>query len=220
MSAVLKVEFIQAEDNLARHGQDVTAGGSFKNDAEIEKANIPHNEKNNFSQYGAWVMSGNQGRTTMYTRDREGITDLPLPYGVKPDTQAASCGTHIVFGHGPDLDHFRKRDFRSVNNLAIDNKVKSSVYFEPHFQAEAYLSHLDQTKKSQLPGDQTLAQTKSLIHTHDSYRPINPHLSRYGEVETLKDARKTTGFKFYDDFTKRFDQSHLNTKLRAPQYIN
>lgn len=154
----------------------------------------------------------------MYTRDREGITDIPLPYGVKPDTQVASCGTHIVFGHGPDLSHFRQRDFRSINNLAIDNKVKSKTFFEPHFNAEAHLSQLDQN--IQTSQRNSGFQGKSSVHTHDSYRPINPHLSRYGEVQTLKDAKRDTGFKFYDDFTKRFDQSHLNTKLRAPQYIN
>lgn len=168
------------------------------------------------------MVNSHQGRTTMYTRDREGITDIPLPYGVKPDTQAASCGSHIVFGHGPNLENFRDRDFRSVNNLTIDNKVKSKVFLEPHFNAESHLSKLDQTHKSQLVNSQPLAASaaKSIIHTHDSYRPLNPHVSKYGEVQTLKDARRDTSFKFYEDFTKRFDQPHMNTKLRAPQYIN
>lgn len=43
-------------------------------------------------------------------------------------------------------------------------------------------------------------------------------VSRYGEVETLKENKKTTDYKFYDDFTKRFDQTHKGTKLREPYY--
>lgn len=106
--------------------------------------------------------------------------------------------------------------------MSIDNQVKCQLYLDPHFDPEAHLSQLDQSKKASYlqsnPGVD-LAKT-SMVHTHDSYRPLNPHLSRYGEVETLKDARRTTGFKYYDDFTKRFDQSHMNTKLRGPMYIN
>lgn len=120
------------------------------------------------------------------------------------------------------MNQFRSRDFRSVHNLSIDNKVKSQLYLDPHFNPENHLGQLDQTRKTALmqsnPGAD-LTKT-SLVHTHDSYRPVNPYLSRYGEVETLKDAKKNTGFKYYDDFTKRFDQTHMNTKLRAPQYIN
>ena len=155
----------------------------------------------------------------MYTRDREGIQDIPLPYGVKPDTQAASCGSHIVFGHGSDLEKFRSRDFRSVNNLAIDNKVKSSLFLDPHFKAEPHLATVNEQLQRESASLQPSTLQKS-VHTHDSYRMPNPHLSRYGEVKNLTDARTDTGFKFYDNFTKRFDQPHLNTKLRGPHYIN
>lgn len=61
-------------------------------------------EKNNFSQYGGWVLNGHQGKHTMYTREREGISELPQAYGAKKDKQAASCNHHIVFGHGPLLE--------------------------------------------------------------------------------------------------------------------
>ena len=63
-----------------------------------------YKEKNNFSQYGGWILNTHEGRDSMYTRDREGIVDIPLPYGIKPDSQNASCGSHIAFGHGPQIE--------------------------------------------------------------------------------------------------------------------
>lgn len=60
-------------------------------------------EKNNFSQYGGWVLNGYQGRHSMYTRDREGIVDIPMQEGDKNDVQASSCMKHILFGHGPQV---------------------------------------------------------------------------------------------------------------------
>lgn len=109
-----------------------------------------------------------------------------------------------------------------MHNLGIDNKVKSNLYFDPHFDAEKHLSNLNESKKQSILTSNPNANfgKSSLVHTHDSYRQVDPHMSRYGEAETLKDARRDTGYKFYDNFTKRFDQTHLNSKLRGPQYIN
>lgn len=53
-------------------------------------------------------------------------------------------------------------------------------------------------------------------HTANYSKVVDPHLKRYGEVDTLKEARKTGDFKFYDDFTKRFDQTQNKTGLRNP----
>jgi hypothetical protein len=43
----------------------------------------------------------------------------------------------------------------------------------------------------------------------------DPQMLRYGDVQTLKENRRNGDFKFYDDFTKRFDQSQVKTKLRS-----
>jgi hypothetical protein len=67
-------------------------------------------EKNNFSQYGGWILNQHQGRHSMYTRDREGISEIPAVYGARKDKQAASCGSHITFGHGPLLENVNSTD--------------------------------------------------------------------------------------------------------------
>lgn len=148
------------------------------------------------------------------SKEREASRKLQPPHSLWPWTFARRCSSKII--------QFRSRDFRSVHNLSIDNKLKSQMYLDPHFNPETHLSQLDQSKKASFlqsnPGAD-LAKT-SMIHTHDSYRPANPYMSRYGEIDTLKEAKRNTGFKFYDNFTKRFDQTHMNTKLRGPQYIN
>ena len=64
-------------------------------------------DRKNFSQYGGWIVNAHQGRTSMYTRDREGVIDEALPPGVKPDVQAASCNKNLLFGHGPHLSDVR-----------------------------------------------------------------------------------------------------------------
>lgn len=225
-----------------------------------------NSEKNNFSQYGGWIVEGYKGKHTMYTRDREGIVDdIPHP-GQKPDVQAASCTKHILFGHGPYLQDFRSKEFRTIHNLGIDNKIKSKVFLDPHFEPEGYMS---QTQSSfHKPGSvasqtaaQTLQASKSATnwfrpgtggasagislapphrqgnlvnsvaigsnqatsqaelngyHTSTRSKPFDPNIERYGEVDTLKHNRRTGDFKFYDDYTKRFDQTHNKTKLRDP----
>ena len=79
----------------------------------------------------------------------------------------------------------------------------------------------------------SLASGQGLVDmgvTHTNAKPVQAQselgttttsagVKRYGEVDNLLEARRTTGFKFYNEFTKRFDQTHLNTQLRAPHYL-
>lgn len=200
-----------------------------------------HADRKNFSQYGGWIVNAHQGRTSMYTRDREGIVEQPLPVGVKPDVQAASCNKHLLFGHGPHLAdvncwliQFKSRDFDTVTGLAIDQKVKSKIFLDPHYDsktqsvlssAQLARSHGHQGEAGKaLDSRDTLSQTVSAGvpnagQAQSEYLGGQTQIKRYGDVENLIDARKTTGFKFYNDFTKRFDQTHLNSQLRAPHYL-
>jgi hypothetical protein len=123
-----------------------------------------------------------------------------------------------------------------MTGLAIDQKVKSKMFLDPHYDsktqtvlssAELTKSHAIQNQviQGQAPHD-TLSQTVSAASSIQA-KPSQAqseylgagNIKRYGEVDNLLEARKTTGFKFYNDFTKRFDQSHLNTQLRAPHYL-
>jgi hypothetical protein len=103
------------------------------------------------------------------------------------------------------------------------------VFLDPHFDAEAHLSRLSQTATSTFNtaprSSSTAARPQQALAA--STRPYNASyappidaagVSRYGEVETLRGARQTTGFKHYEDFTKRFDQPQVKTRLRAPYY--
>lgn len=173
----------------------------------------------------------------MYTRDREGIAE-PVPTGPlgQRDPQAASCMKHLLFGHGNALadvhsaQQFRTRDFRTCTDLAIHNKVKSKLFLDPHFEAEPHLAQLAQTATSAFhtgprasstgPRAQQPALAASARPYNASYAPPidAAGVSRYGEVDSLRAARRSTGFKHYEDFTKRFDQSQVKTQLRAPYY--
>ena len=114
----------------------------------------------------------------------------------------------------------------------MDNKVKSKVFLDPHFNADGYLA---QTYSNNSGVPLTVSQgavparsasiqpisgkplDKSIPvggFTANRYKEVDPNLKRYGDASNLIDSRKNTTFKFYDDFTKRFDQSHLNTHLR------
>ena len=213
----------------------------LSNSEAVDKQNSQENgtrgsaDAKNFSQVGGWVLHGYQGRNSMYTRDREGIVgEEPAPNSRDP--QASSCMKHLLFGHGNTLTHvgapeqFRDRDFRTCTDLAIHNKVKSKLFLDPHFDAEAHLSRQAGTASSAF---HTAARSSSTAARQQqtalpaSVRPYNasyaPQLdasavARYGEVDALRDARRTTGFKHYEDFTKRFDQSQVKTQLRAPYY--
>lgn len=174
----------------------------------------------------------------MYTRDREGIQEaLPTGPTGHRDPQASSCTKHLLFGHGnaladvPPTHQFRHRDFRTVTDLAIHNKVKSKLFLDPHFDPEPHLAHLATSAASAFhtaprpasnPPSRTHPQTNLLAsraYNASFAPPIDAAaVSRYGEVAALRDARRTTGFKHYEDFTKRFDQSQVKTQLRAPYY--
>lgn len=68
-----------------------------------------------------------------------------------------------------------------------------------------------------LGGRSAISNSQAMgYHTADYSRIVDRNMKRYGEVDTLKDARRTGDFKFYDDFTKRFDQTQNKTGLRDP----
>lgn len=118
--------------------------------------------------------------------------------------------------------------------------MKSKVFLDPHFNADLHLSQTGsnfnggaaatslnlnphaRSASTQAGGangaGKPLDQSIPLGggYTANAYKAVDPHMSRYGEIGTLSDARKNTAFKSYNDFTKRFDQTHLNTKLRHP----
>ncbi len=108
---------------------------------------------------------------------------------------------------------------------------------DPHFNADIYLSQTGSNFNGQPaaasstngrsastnPGNLGQQGARPLDksipvggYTANAYKALDPHMRRYGEVDTLVNARKDTTFKSYDDFTKRFDQTHHNTKLRHP----
>lgn len=176
----------------------------------------------------------------MYTRDREGIVDEAIPPGAKPDVQAASCNKNLLFGHGPHLSDvdslitkFKSNQFDTVTGLAIDQKVKSKLFLDPHYDPKtqtvltsAQLAQSHALQNQTTTGTDTLSQAinttgglTKLNGTTAESEFIGPNIKRYGEVENLLEARRTTGFKSYNDFTKRFDQTHLNSQLRAPHYL-
>ena len=118
--------------------------------------------------------------------------------------------------------------------MAIDQKVKSKIFLDPHYDSKTQTvlssaqlarshGHHGNTGKA-LDSSDTLSQTVSAAapkagQAQSEYLGGQTQTKRYGDVENLVEARKTTGFKFYNDFTKRFDQTHLNTQLRAPHYL-
>jgi hypothetical protein len=40
---------------------------------------------------------------------------------------------HLFLGHGPNQEHFEKRDFGTTNEMFYDRKMKSDQMINPHF---------------------------------------------------------------------------------------
>lgn len=133
MYAVRRVGlYYWSEDNRDRHGMtgakiDDPQPHDTMGDMEMDIHNAPKNgslgrlmsEKNNFSQYGGWVVQGYKGRHSMYTREREGMGRDALAEGQKKDSQAANCSQHILFGHGPQI-----HDVTCSCNLVQNQRVQ------------------------------------------------------------------------------------------------
>lgn len=100
-----------------------------------------------------------------------------------------------------------------MHNLGIDSKVPVKTFLHSKFVAEAGRGGLNGTAGKGF-GSSTQTQGLELAETY-KLRQGNPEQARYGDLEALKNTRRQTDFKYYNDFTKRFDQEHNKTQLRG-----
>lgn len=99
----------------------------------------------------------------------------------------------LLFGHGLDVNNFHTRDFKSTNELAIDRHLVPQEFIRPNYRAEQTIRKEVFNQEATLPriGKNTV-----------------------GDVDSLKELRRTGQFRHYDEFTKRFDATNHNLPLR------
>lgn len=100
-----------------------------------------------------------------------------------------------------------------MHNLGIDSKVPVKTFLHSKFVAESNQYRLNGPAGKGF-GASTQTQGLSLSQPYQ-LRQGNPQQAKYGDEEALKQTRRQTDFRYYEDFTKRFDQEHNKTKLRG-----
>lgn len=79
--------------------------------------------------------------------------------------------------------------------MSYDDKIKPQTFIKPNFTPDAY-SH---------------AQREWLQKSAQNTKKL-------GDQGNLLESRRQGNFRSYDEFTKQFDKSELNTYLREPYF--